>query len=290
MEERTTLPRRTVPARPVTLQMTARTGQNTTPEDEPGDDAPAGTWVVLPTYNEAENVQPIAAAILEAVPSATLLIVDDASPDGTGAIADDLGANDPRIKVLHRGGKEGLGKAYLDGFRFALAEGAQAIVQMDADFSHDPRALPRLLAPLAAGRADLVIGSRYVTGGGVVDWSRGRMFISRGGSLYARLLLTLPCHDLTGGFKAWTSATLRALSFEGVRAGGYVFQIEMTFRADRVGARIEEVPIVFRDRITGQSKMTRSIVVEALWVVLRLRGEEVMDRIRQRSAERSPSG
>jgi len=241
-------------------------------------DAGRGTWVVLPTYDEAENLEAIATAILGVLPAATLLVVDDSSPDGTGRIADRMAAADPRLRVLHRAAKAGLGRAYLAGFRVALDGGAGTVVQMDADWSHDPAALPGLLAPLEAGAADLVIGSRYVAGGGVVDWGLLRRLVSRGGSLFARVVLRLPAHDLTGGFKAWRSTTLAALDFSGVHAGGYVFQIEMSYRAERGGARLVEVPITFRDRRVGQSKMSRRIVVEALAVVLRLRWEELRGR------------
>ena len=238
----------------------------------------AGAWVVLPTYNELENLPGISAAILEALPGATLLVVDDSSPDGTGDLADRLATADPRIRVRHRPGKQGLGRAYLDGFRDVLAGGATMVVQMDADWSHDPKALPSLLAPIEAGRADLVIGSRYTRGGGVTDWGIGRRIISRGGSTFARLVLGLGPHDLTGGFKAWRASTLGALSFDGIRAGGYVFQIEMTYRASRMGARVIEVPITFRDRQVGVSKMSRRIIVEALLVVISLRFDELRGR------------
>jgi dolichol-phosphate mannosyltransferase len=244
----------------------------------PGD----GVWVVLPTYQEAENIGLIAAAILEALPAATLLVVDDGSPDGTGDLADGLAAADPRVRVLHRPVKQGLGRAYLDGFGRALDGGARFVVQMDADFSHDPAALPALIGPVTDGSADLVIGSRYTTGGGVVDWGIGRRIISRGGSVFARTVLRLGPKDLTGGFKAWRADTLAAVPFDGIHAGGYVFQIEMTFRADRRGARIVEVPIVFRDRRVGQSKMSRRIVVEALIVVVQLRVEELWGRLVRR--------
>jgi dolichol-phosphate mannosyltransferase len=240
-----------------------------------------GVWVVLPTYDEAENIEPIAAAILAALPTATLLVVDDDSPDGTGRLADGLAAVDARVQVRHRRLKQGLGRAYLDGFDVALAGGAATVVQMDADFSHDPAVLPALVAPIRDGTADLVIGSRYTKGGGVVDWGLGRRFVSRGGSLFARLVLGLGQNDLTGGFKAWRAETLAAVPFDGVHAGGYVFQIEMSFRADRAGARIREVPITFRDRRVGQSKMSRRIVVEALVVVVQLRAEELLGRARR---------
>jgi len=237
-------------------------------------------WVVLPTYQEAENLPGIAAAILGALPGATLLVVDDSSPDGTGEIADRLAAESSRVRVLHRPGKQGLGRAYLDGFRVALAGGATAVVQMDADWSHDPDALPSLIRPIVEDRADLVIGSRYVQGGRVEDWGLGRRLISRGGSLFARVVLRLRPSDLTGGFKAWRATTLAALPFDGIHAGGYVFQIEMTHRAAHAGARVAEVPITFRDRRIGSSKMSRRIIVEALVVVVRLRAEELVGRIR----------
>ena len=242
----------------------------------------AGTWVVLPTYDEADNIRPISAAILAALPGAMLLVVDDGSPDGTGRIADELAAADPRIRVRHRAAKQGLGRAYLDGFAIALEGGASCVVQMDADLSHDPAVLPTLIGPVADGSADLVIGSRYTAGGGVVDWGLGRRLISRGGSLFARTVLGLAPHDLTGGFKAWRASTLAAVPFDGVHAGGYVFQIEMTFRASRAGARVREIPITFRDRRVGQSKMSRRIVVEALVVVVQLRLEELRGRWRER--------
>jgi dolichol-phosphate mannosyltransferase len=234
----------------------------------------SGVWVILPTYDEADNIGPISAAILASLPAATLLVVDDGSPDGTGVLADALAAADPRVRVRHRALKQGLGRAYLDGFGVALAAGATTIVQMDADFSHDPAALPGLIGPIVDGSADLVIGSRYTTGGGVVDWGIGRRLVSRGGSLFARTVLGLAQNDLTGGFKAWRASTLAAVPFDGVHAGGYVFQIEMTFRASRAGARIRETPITFRDRRVGRSKMSRRIIVEALVVVVLLRAED----------------
>ena len=241
-----------------------------------------GAWVVLPTYDEAENLEPISTAILGSLPAATLLVVDDGSPDGTGQLADGLAGADARIRVLHRPAKQGLGRAYLDGFRVALAGGAAIVVQMDADWSHDPASLPSLIAPIVDDSADLVIGSRYTKGGGVVDWGLGRRIISRGGSLFARTVLGLKPRDLTGGFKAWRASTLAAVPFEGVRAGGYVFMIEMTYRASRAGARVREVPITFRDRRVGQSKMSRRIFIEAFVVVLQLRAEELLEKVRRR--------
>ena len=237
--------------------------------------------MILPTYDEADNVASAAAAILGYLPTATLLVVDDNSPDGTGAIADDLAANDPRIRVRHRARKMGLGPAYLDGFRVALDGGARIICQIDADGSHDPAALPSLIGPIERDEADLVIGSRYTRGGRVEDWGLGRRLISRGGSLFARTVLRLRPNDLTGGFKAWRASTLAAIPFDNVHAGGYVFMIEMTFRASRAGARVAEVPITFRDRRLGRSKMSRRIIVEALLVVVRLRADELLARFRR---------
>ena len=244
-----------------------------------------GAWIVLPTYDEAENIGPISEAIRESLPGATLLVVDDNSPDGTGRLADAIAEADPLVRVRHRAGKQGLGRAYLDGFRIALDSGATVVVQMDADFSHDPNVLPVLIAPVVNDEADLVIGSRYVKGGGTVDWGIVRRVISRGGSLFARTLLRLEPHDLTGGFKAWRAGTLAAVPFEGIHAGGYVFQIETTFRASRAGARVREVPIIFPDRRIGQSKMSRRILVEALLIVIGLWWEEQRRRFRRKPAE-----
>jgi dolichol-phosphate mannosyltransferase len=234
-------------------------------------------WVVLPTYDESQNLPGISEAILHALPGAHLLVVDDASPDGTGRLADDLARADDRIAVLHRAGKEGLGRAYIDGFADVLARGAGRIVQMDADWSHSPDYLPALMAALEGG-ADLVIGSRYARGGGVRDWGLLRRVVSRGGSLFARFVLRLTPHDLTGGFKAWRRSTLEAIDWGRVHAGGYVFQIETTYLASRAGARVVEVPIVFKDREVGSSKMSKSIILEALVVVLRLRWDELRGR------------
>ena len=245
-------------------------------------DSGAGVWVVLPTYEEAANLPGIVAAILASLPAATVLVVDDASPDGTGELADALAVTDIRIRVRHRAGKQGLGRAYLDGFRVALDGGAGRVVQMDADWSHDPASLPALLRPIHDDEADLVIGSRYTAGGSVQDWGLGRRLISRAGSTFARIVLSLRPHDLTGGFKAWRASTLGSLPLDGIHAGGYVFQIEMTQRATRAGARVKEVPITFRDRRVGRSKMSRRIIVEALVVVVRLRLEELMAQLRRR--------
>jgi dolichol-phosphate mannosyltransferase len=242
-----------------------------------GPRAHAGTWVVLPTYDEATNVVAISEAILRTLPGATLLVVDDASPDGTGELADAMAAANPDVRVRHRTGKQGLGKAYIDGFGVALAGGARRIVQMDADWSHAPEYLPSLLRAIDDG-SDLVIGSRYVSGGGVQDWGLFRRLVSRGGSVFARTVLRLSPHDLTGGFKAWRREALEVIDWRAVHSGGYVFQIETTYLASRAGARVTEVPIVFRDRREGVSKMSRRIIVEALMVVLRLRWEELRGR------------
>ncbi len=237
----------------------------------------AGTWVVLPTYNEAENLPGISEAILGALPGARLLVVDDSSPDGTGRLADDLAAEDARIAVKHRVAKEGLGKAYIDGFAVALDGGARQVIQMDADWSHSPDYLPAMMAAIDDG-ADLVIGSRYAKGGGVRDWGILRRIVSRGGSLFARLVLRLGPNDLTGGFKAWRRAALAAIDWDRVHSGGYVFQIETTYLASRAGATVREVPIVFQDRQVGTSKMSKSIIIEALVVVLQLRWDELRGR------------
>ena len=237
----------------------------------------AGTWVVLPTYDEAENLEPISEAILSALPGARLLVVDDDSPDGTGDIADRLAAQDPLIEVRHRAGKEGLGVAYIDGFGVALEGGATRVVQMDADWSHSPDYLPALVGALDEG-ADLVIGSRYAPGGGVRDWGLLRRVVSRGGSLFAKIVLRLGPNDLTGGFKAWRREALEVVEWDRLHSGGYVFQIETTYLATRAGADVREVPIVFKDREVGTSKMSKSIIVEALVVVLQLRWEELRGR------------
>jgi len=234
------------------------------------------TWLILPTYNEADNLERMVQAVLprlaEGGGEPRILIVDDASPDGTGAIADRLAAENSQVSVLHRPSKDGLGRAYLAGFQAALDGGAELILQMDCDFSHDPADVPRLIA--ASGSADVALGSRYVPGGGVENWALRRRIQSRGGCAYARLILGVPVRDLTGGFKCWRRAALEALDFDGVDAHGYGFQIEMTYRAIKAGLTVTEVPIVFRERREGQSKMTAWITLEAVWKVpaLRLRG------------------
>jgi dolichol-phosphate mannosyltransferase len=235
-----------------------------------------GAWLILPTYNEAENIEPIVAAALEQLALTerehTILIVDDGSPDGTGRLADGLAERHPEVRVLHRTQKQGLGRAYLAGFDVALAEGAELVLEMDSDFSHDPADLPRLIA--AADSADLVLGSRYVPGGGVEDWGALRRLVSRGGSWYARTLLGVPVRDLTGGFKVFNRRVLERIDLAGVHADGYGFQIELTYRAVQAGFGVTEVPIRFRERREGQSKMTARIALEAVWKVpaLRFRG------------------
>jgi dolichol-phosphate mannosyltransferase len=235
------------------------------------------TWLVVPTYNEAENLEPFVRKVLPRLASAAgehrVLIVDDSSPDGTGEIADRLASELEAVEVLHRAEKDGLGRAYAAGFERALAEGAELVMQMDVDFSHDPKHIPALIA--AAADADLVIGSRYVAGGGVTDWGLARRLLSRGGSWYARTVLRVPVKDLTGGFKCFRRELLEGLSPRSFHTAGFGFQVETTYRAVRAGARVREVPIRFRDRQAGTSKMSSRIVVEALWrvVALRLRAE-----------------
>jgi len=242
-------------------------------------------WLILPTYNEAENIEPIVDAVLavlgRAAPGAhRILIVDDGSPDGTGEIADRLAAGHGAVEVLHRTEREGLGPAYLAGFAYALERGAQFVMEMDADFSHDPADLSRLLA--AARSADLVLGSRYVPGGGVADWGVGRQLVSRGGSLYARLVLGLKVRDLTGGFKCFRREVLEAIDLPTVRSLGYGFQVELTDRAVQAGFRVVEVPIIFRERVLGSSKMTWRIAAEAALLVPKLRFARISGQLRRR--------
>jgi len=232
-------------------------------------------WLILPTYNEAENLEPLVRATLPVLEHAApagfrILVVDDGSPDGTGRIADDLASEHDSVSVLHRSVKEGLGQAYLAGFALALREGAGHVLEMDADFSHDPGDLARILHA-AAGDADLVLGSRYVQGGGVADWDAWRRLLSRGGCLYARAVLGLRQHDLTGGFKCFRREVLEAVDLPSVRSQGYAFQVELTFRAVRSGFRVVEVPILFSERRVGTSKMSPRIAVEAAWLVPQLR-------------------
>jgi len=234
----------------------------------------ADVWLILPTYDEAENIAAIVAAaraVLEQAAPGThrILVVDDGSPDGTGDIADAIAAEHDDVEVLHRTTREGLGPAYLAGFAYALDRGAQFVMEMDADFSHDPADLARLLA--AMGDADLVLGSRYVAGGAVTDWGRIRRFVSRGGSWYARVVLGLAVRDLTGGFKCFRREVLEAIDLPTVRSRGYAFQVELTHRAVHAGFRVVELPIVFRDRELGHSKMSWRIAGEAALLVPQLR-------------------
>src|ERR1019366_1835968 len=232
-------------------------------------------WLILPTYNEAENVEAIVLAAGEVLAKTApdgyrILVVDDGSPDGTGQLADELAAEHPWGQGLHRTEKNGIGPAYLAGFRHALQAGAGYVMEMDSDFSHDPADLARLLDAVYGG-ADLALGSRYVPGGGVSDWGLLRRFISEGGSTYARLVLGLQVKDLTGGFKCFRRDVLEAIHFDSVRSQGYAFQVELTYRAVQAGFRVVEVPIVFRDRQRGQSKMSWRIAAEAMWLVPLLR-------------------
>ncbi len=225
--------------------------------------------IVVPTYNEITNLETLLAGIHAAVPAAHVLIVDDNSPDGTGVRAGEIALKDTRVHVLHRPDKQGLGRAYVAGLSWGVGRGYERIAQMDADLSHDPAALPSLL--VASETFDLVLGSRYVPGGGTRNWGLARRVLSRGGSLYARLILGLPQNDLTGGFKCWHRATLEAIQLDTVRSDGYSFQIEMTYRAVLGGFSVTEVPIWFADRVDGVSKMSKRIVVEAVGMVWRLR-------------------
>ena len=227
----------------------------------------------LPTYNERENLEPMIRALGAVLDTATdrVLVIDDGSPDGTGEIADRLATELPWVSVLHRATKEGIGPAYIAGFRQALAEGAELVLEMDCDFSHDPNDVPRLIA--AAADADLVLGSRYAPGGGTANWGLVRRVVSRGGCLYAQILLGMRVRDLTGGFKCFRREALEAIDLDALSAHGYAFQIETTYRVKRAGLRVREVPITFVERRAGASKMTGAIVAEAMWKVplLRLR-------------------
>jgi dolichol-phosphate mannosyltransferase len=234
---------------------------------------PGPVWVVIPTLNERENLEPLIAAtraeLERAAPDHRLLVVDDGSPDGTGHLADEIAARDAHVEVLHREGERGLGRAYIAGFRHALAGGAELVIEMDADFSHDPSYLPSLIE--TAGEADLVLGSRYVRGGRVENWGPLRRLVSKGGCLYARAVLGVHVRDLTGGFKCFRRSVLETIDLDGVRSQGYAFQVELTYRAIERGFTVREVPITFTERQAGRSKMSNRIVLEAIWVVPRLR-------------------
>ena len=231
-------------------------------------------WIVLPTYDEAENLEGVVGALRRVVPEAQVLVVDDASPDGTGDIADRLAAADAAVHVLHRPAKAGLGQAYVAGFAHALAHGARCVIEMDADFSHDPADVPRLLAAVHGG-ADLALGSRYVAGGGVENWHPLRRVVSRAGCEYARRVLRVPVRDLTGGLKCFRAEALERIGYADVRSQGYAFQVELTHRALRAGLRVTEIPIVFHERHEGRSKMTWRIAVEAAIMVPRLRADRM---------------
>jgi dolichol-phosphate mannosyltransferase len=234
----------------------------------------------VPTYNEADNLEPLVRALAGILDTSRdrVLVVDDGSPDGTGRVADQLASELDWVDVLHRGRKEGIGRAYLAAFPRALATGAELVLEMDCDFSHDPNDVPRLIGACEAG-ADLALGSRYVDGGGTRNWGLVRRLISRGGSLYARVLLGVRVHDLTGGFKCFRREVVEAIDLQSVHANGYAFQIEITYRALRKGFRVEEVPIVFADREVGHSKMSRAIVLEAVWKVPALRLRALTGRL-----------
>jgi dolichol-phosphate mannosyltransferase len=236
--------------------------------------------ICLPTYNERDNLEPMVRALGEQIDTGRdrVLVIDDNSPDGTGAIADGLVAELPWVEVLHREAKEGLGKAYLAGFRHALAAGAELVLEIDCDFSHDPKEVPRLIAACEAD-ADLALGSRWVEGGGTVNWGRGRTFVSRGGSFYARTILGVGVRDLTGGFKCFRRIVLETIALDAIEAKGYGFQIETTYRALRAGFRVVEFPITFVERRVGESKMDGSIVVEAMLQVPLLRYRALRGRL-----------
>lgn len=234
--------------------------------------------VCLPTYNERENLEPMLRTLGEVLPAgARVLVIDDSSPDGTGQLADELAGALGFVDVLHRARKEGLGPAYLAGFRRALAEGADLVLEMDCDFSHDPQDVPRLLA--AAAEADLVLGSRYVDGGRVENWGALRRFVSWGGSLYARALLGVGIRDLTGGFKCYRRVVLETIDLDRISSAGYAFQIETTYRALRAGYHVVEIPITFADREAGASKMSKRIFLEAVWKVPVLRARALAGQL-----------
>jgi dolichol-phosphate mannosyltransferase len=235
--------------------------------------------VITPTYNERENLETFVGLLHAAAPEADVLVVDDSSPDGTGDIADALAAKDPRIQVMHRAGKQGLGTAYLQGFRWALARDYDVVFEMDTDLSHDPKYVPDFLRAVDAG-GDVIIGSRNIPGGGVEGWGLGRHVLSKGGSLYSRTILGVSVRDLTSGFKAFTRRALEAIDLDAVQSNGYSFQIELTYRALRRGMRVTEVPITFVDRRAGKSKMSRKIFAEAIGMVWKLRADALTGRLR----------
>lgn len=242
------------------------------------------TVVIIPTYNERRAIRDIVGRVRRAVPDADVLIVDDASPDGTGELADELARTIPRVHVLHRPGKQGLGAAYKDAYGWALERGYARLVQLDADGSHQPEQLPRLLDALRT--SDLVLGSRWVPGGATENWPASRRLISKGGSRYTRLMLGVPIHDATGGYRAFRADTLRRLDLHEVASQGYCFQIDLAWRALQRGMRVTEVPITFVERTSGTSKMSRKIVVEALWRVTAWGVDDKVTRVRRRAQSR----
>lgn len=247
--------------------------------------------VIVPTYNERENIVGFIPAVLAALPDLDMLIVDDNSPDGTADLVAVLAAQNKRVRLMRRPGKQGLGSAYLAGFRYALSRAYTQIVVMDADFSHNPADLPRLIEPVRSEQADLVLGSRWAPGGGTVNWPVYRQLISRSGSLYARTILGLSIHDMTGGFKCFHRDVLSTLNLAGIRASGYGFHIELTYRAIRAGFRVREIPITFTERVAGQSKLSGGIITEALGLVWKMRLErlpQVDPQIAERSHEVRP--
>ncbi|MFJ1872942.1 polyprenol monophosphomannose synthase [Streptomyces chartreusis] len=249
---------------------------------------PLGTaLVIIPTYNEAENIKSIVGRVRKAVPDAHVLVADDNSPDGTGKLADELAAEDDHVQVLHRKGKEGLGAAYLAGFRWGIEHDYGVLIEMDADGSHQPEELPRLLTALKG--ADLVLGSRWVPGGRVVNWPKSREFISRGGSLYSRVALDLPLRDITGGYRAFRRETLQGLGLDDVASQGYCFQVDLARRAVKAGYHVVEVPITFVERELGDSKMSRDILVEALWRVTTWGAQERVGKLLGRPKPASSS-
>ncbi len=243
--------------------------------------------VIIPTFNELESLPVIIGRVRASVPEAHILVADDNSPDGTGMLADELAVSDDHIKVMHRLGKEGLGAAYLAGFAWALEHGYDVVVEMDADGSHQPEQLPRLLDQLRT--ADLVLGSRWVAGGGTVNWPKSRQFLSKGGSLYTRVMLGVPLRDVTGGYRAFRADTLRKLDLHEVASQGYCFQVDLAWRAVQRGLVVKEVPITFVERVAGSSKMSQKIVVEALWRVTVWGVDDKITRVRKRTQKRRAS-
>ena len=243
--------------------------------------------VIIPTFNELESLPVIVGRVRASVPEAHILVADDNSPDGTGRLADELAATDDHVKVMHRLGKEGLGAAYLAGFAWALEHGYDVVVEMDADGSHQPEQLPRLLDQLRS--ADLVLGSRWVAGGGTVNWPKSRQFLSKGGSLYTRVMLGVPLRDVTGGYRAFRADTLRKLDLHEVASQGYCFQVDLAWRAVQRGLVVKEVPITFVERVAGSSKMSQKIVVEALWRVTVWGVDDKVTRVRKRTQKRRAS-